>query len=761
MIYKKKKNNNILIKNNYNISDKFFNILINRGYDTDEKITSFLYPSFNMLLNPFLFNNMQFVVDKINEYITSGRNIFIYSCCDIDGACAVSMLYLTLRMKGATVSYCFDDKNLLQQFENSNHSYLLINIGCNSIFSEKADIINVNRYSTFFNKLTLNPKSNEENYPFKDLCLTGIVAKLIHGLCGIDYMKKFLDLIAIATISSKVPLVKENRIFVSKGLEFINCMKRPGIKGFDQYIQTSDDIKVNDLNKYISLFNAVKENGKIQDIVTLMTTADSSITMNLCNNFYVCHENYKNFQQNIFENCVSFLGNEKRKSLVLWDNNWNIYTLRYLSNRLSDKYNCPVVVLTYSNENQCYCGIAKSFNNINIFDILQNSVLYLKNFNGKNNFFNLQVDIENLDNFKSCFSSLCEELDDSLFERCIEYDSEIEISSITKELINEINLVEPCGVGNPKIKLLVNNISMKNVMVRGGRQEHFSSHIFDETGICDSICFNQKIPEYFDNLDIIGSVSLNKYNENEKISFNIESIKKSETVKNNVSSTTQYGIRTVDQPIEVLGLSAQKNTQFKNNGINTVRDLINYFPKKYLDFRVCKKVKDIGCQSELCSMIGTITKLKQGEKISYAMCVDEDEQTFMAAWFHQDYVLRLLTVGYKFIFCGPAKKNDTGFVQIYPKYFGSDISKYRTIIPEYKKIKGMSIEYLTEAINKALDLTANTDFLDKFIVDKFNLLSDYDATRKLHHPRNDFEIRDGQKRKVFNDLYNFNFILKS
>ena len=73
----------------------------------------------------------------------------------------------------------------------------------------------------------------------------------------------------------------------------------------------------------------------------------------------------------------------------------------------------------------------------------------------------------------------------------------------------------------------------------------------------------------------------------------------------------------------------------------------------------------------------------------------------------------------------------------------------------------MSTEYLTDAIDKALRLIPNTDFLTKDIVDEFNMLSDYDATCKLHHPLNDLDIRKGEKRKVFNSLWNFNFLLKS
>ena len=122
---------------------------------------------------------------------------------------------------------------------------------------------------------------------------------------------------------------------------------------------------------------------------------------------------------------------------------------------------------------------------------------------------------------------------------------------------------------------------------------------------------------------------------------------------------------------------------------------------------------------------------------------------------------KMVAEGGRYIFCGTASRTENGLVRMQPTYFGSNISKYQTIIPQYRKIPGMSSEFLINSIDKAIQLTANTDFLDRWIVDEFQMMSDYDATKKLHHPLNDFEIRDGQERKSFNDLFRFNFILKS
>ena len=104
MIYKQRKrnnNSNISVSNDFNISNTFKEILINRGYDTDLKINEFLNPNLSFLLDPFLFNNMGYLINKIEEYVSFKKKIIIYGDYDVDGTMATSSLFLALLNKGA------------------------------------------------------------------------------------------------------------------------------------------------------------------------------------------------------------------------------------------------------------------------------------------------------------------------------------------------------------------------------------------------------------------------------------------------------------------------------------------------------------------------------------------------------------------------------------------------------------------------------------------------------------------------------------
>lgn len=765
----------------FGLSPDFCSILFKKGLDNEQKIQEYLNPSFNNVFDPFLFRNMGYVVNRIKKAIQNKEGICIFGDYDVDGTLATASLLLTLKWLGAKVSYYIPNRHTdgyglnKDAIKAMTGISLIITVDCGITSIEEVeyakslgiDVIVTDHHNpkdVLPNCAIIDAKVPGETYPFKELCGTGVVAKIIHALCGIEYMKKFIDLIAIATVADLVPLVSENRIFVQKGLDFMNYMKRPGIQGLSKYAQGEEKVQSYHLGfRYGPMINACGRLGDATDVVKLMTTADPTTIETLSKKLYDYNEKRKEIEKNILEECLKKIGQASKKSIVLWGENWETGVIGIVASRLVEIYHCPVILLGYDSSKGLYVGSGRSIDGISLFNLLSNCSDVIFSFGGHDAAAGLKISPENLQIFSQKFDDECKKFSDDIFKEIVIYDLPIKINTITKKFFGELQRVQPTGLGNPNVKFLLKNVSIKNVIARGKNREHFSCTIFDETANCNAICFNNKIPESLDNIDMVISLTINNYKGKEEINCIIEKFKIDENISciNLASPVTQYGVRVIDSPLEILGISDKKIAQFNKSGIFSVQQLVNYLPKKYLDFRYPKKANEIYSQAELCSMIGTVIKLKQGPKISYAMCKDENNNLFMAAWFHQDYVLRLINVGYQYIFCGKAQRSESGLVQIYPMYFSYDINKYKTIIPEYKKIKGMSNEYLLESIDKALQLTANTDFLDKFIVDKFHLMSDYDATRVLHHPKNDFEIRDGQRRKVFNDLFKFNFILKS
>src|SRR5204863_9165533 len=70
------------------------------------------------------------------------------------------------------------------------------------------------------------------DYPFPELCGTGVVYRLGQALFGVDseIPKRHLDLVALATIADVVPLVDENRSLAIAGLRTLARTQKPGLQ---------------------------------------------------------------------------------------------------------------------------------------------------------------------------------------------------------------------------------------------------------------------------------------------------------------------------------------------------------------------------------------------------------------------------------------------------------------------------------------------------------------------------------------------------
>lgn len=752
-----------------NLNPIIADILNKRGI---KDANGFLHPSLNALLNPYLFSNMSEAIKKINIATNTNRPIILFSNPEVDGIFSATILYLGLRK---ICKKCFfyipnvhkEGYNLSEQIirniEKNTGKPLVITTGC-GISSYKPielakslgmDVIIIDSHQQKSLKpecCILDAHSIGETYPFKEISSSIIAIKLIQALMGNQFVNKFIDIAAISTIAGEFSLVEENRIVVSKGIDFIKHMKRPGIEA----LMRQDDISIGDISyKYIPMFKAGCACGLATDIMRLLISTDSQAAKTYADKLEESYKQYKETETNIYIQALNMVGESDKKSLVLFNDKWDINVLSSVSNKISEKYKKPCIL--FSTGTDGLIGVFKDGKNTNWYDSFSKckTTLSVETL-GSDIVINIKKD--ELEFFKKEFESICSSKTDK--EEKVICDVKLKMSDIDRKLYDAIESMQPFGIGNPSVKIMLSDISMKNVIIRAGK--HFSASIFDETGICDAICFNSVIPSSLDDLDMVITLGLNKYRGKEKIQCQIFSFMHNgkNLRKAPISLITNYGVRVVDQPIEVLGLNDRKVKQFLNAGIDSIQKLINYLPTKYNDFRYAKNSKDISIP-EVGSIIGIVNKVNVTPKITYAMCKDENGDTFMACWFHQEYVARMLTTGNKYIFCGKLSKSDRGMPQVFPMYFSMDINKYKTIIPEYKKITGMSSEYLIQSIDKALQLTPNTDFLDLDIVEKFHIMSDYDATIKLHHPKNDFEIRDGQRRKVFNELFEFNFILKS
>ena len=267
-------------------------LLLNRGIDTRKKVEKFLNTSENDLLDPFLFENMEKVVERIKVAKLKKEKIVIYGDYDVDGISGVAYLVIMLRKLGLNIDYYIPNRvhegfginrstlNFLKRRDTK--LFITVDISINSreeIMLLKKNGIDIivtdhHRQTTICDEmeiLTINPKISK-SYPNKYLSGAGVAFKVACAIYERFGMSKkilydYLDIVMIGTVADVVPMVNENRFIIKKGLNNIKKTKIKGLKYIINYLKINPkNITTSDIGFLIApIFNALGriDNSKI------------------------------------------------------------------------------------------------------------------------------------------------------------------------------------------------------------------------------------------------------------------------------------------------------------------------------------------------------------------------------------------------------------------------------------------------------------------------------------------------------------------
>ena len=202
-----------------------------------------------------------------------------------------------------------------------------------------------------------------------------------------------------------------------------------------------------------------------------------------------------------------------------------------------------------------------------------------------------------------------------------------------------------------------------------------------------------------------------------------------------------------------LGLQKKKIEQFNKKGIESVEDLINFYPRAYNDISP-KRVMTVK-EGDFAAAILSVKKINYYPNRTLVRCLDDEGRWVNITSFnsYQKFEYATYHVAGKLTFFN-------GFPQfVSPSYCEIHEEGKPMVMPVYSVIKGMATAYLRSSIEKALDVVKVGDYLDKEIKDKYNLLSRHDSYIKAHMPQTMDDVKMAQNRKVFDLLFHFNFLL--
>ncbi|MNX23848.1 Single-stranded-DNA-specific exonuclease RecJ [compost metagenome] len=468
-----------------NVEDFVATLLVQRGIETFDDAKRFFRPTLNDLHDPYLMKDMEKAVNRIEKAIENQENILVFGDYDVDGTTAVSLVSSYLKTYYPNVATYIPDRYAEGygvsfkgiDFADDNGFSLIIALDCgiksidHVAYAKERNIDFIicdhHRPGEFLPEAAavLDPKRNDCNYPYDELCGCGIGFKLIQALGAnrnqtIDDLIPYLDLVATAIAADIVPMTGENRVLAYFGLQVINADPRPGIKAMTHQLKK----KTLDITDVVFIIAPrINAAGRIKHgnhAVELLTEFDFEQAQQFASEIEAYNSERKDLDKLITKEALLQIEENQEKerfTSVVFQENWHKGVIGIVASRLIETYYRPTLVFTKSGDK--YAASARSVKGFDVYNALEACSEHLEQFGGHMYAAGMTLKEENYQNFKNAFEKVVQETihPDMLIPE-IAIDAEIDFANITPKLSRILKQFEPFGPQNMTPVFLTKNV---------------------------------------------------------------------------------------------------------------------------------------------------------------------------------------------------------------------------------------------------------------------------------------------------------------
>ena len=465
-------------------------MLLERGIRTAQQARHFFRPPLTELHDPFLMNDMQRAVDRLNQAMGRKERIMVYGDYDVDGCTAVALVYKFLRQFYSNVDYYIPDRydegygisRKGVEYASLTGVGLIIVLDCGIKAIEEIayakelgiDFIICDHHvpdPVLPDAVAiLNPKRRDNRYPYTDLSGCGVGFKFMQAFAlnnGIEFNKlnQLLDLCAVSIASDIVPVTGENRILAYHGLRCLNSNPGIGLQAIIEVCGLADrELTMNDI--IFKIGPRINASGRMQngkEAVELLVEKDYAAAL------------------------------EKARRINLYNEAWHKGVIGIVASRLTEQYYRPAVVLTRSEG--MATGSARSVSGFDVYKAVQSCADLLENFGGHTYAAGLTLPVENVEEFTRRFEAyVAEHILDEQTEATLDIEAELDFRDVTFRFYQQLRRFAPFGPGNPKPLFCTKKVydyGTSKVVGRG--QEHIKLELVDNksNNIMNGIAFGQ------------------------------------------------------------------------------------------------------------------------------------------------------------------------------------------------------------------------------------------------------------------------------
>ena len=542
------------------LSPVLCSLLVKRGINSVAEARNFFRPKLSHLHNPFLMNDMDVAVARLNKALGKKERILVYGDYDVDGTTAVALVYKFLQQFSSNIDYYIPDRNedgygiskRGVDYAHSTDVKLIIVLDCGIKAIEEIayakslgiDFIVCDHHMPDEQLpcavAILNPKLEGSTYPYPHLSGCGVGFKFMQAFAmdnGIpaDQLYPLLDLVAVSIASDLVPIMGENRILAFHGIKQLNHSPSTGLKAIINVCGLNDkEININDI--IFKIGPRINASGRVQQgkvAVDLLIENNLRAALEMSYQINEMNEARKELDKSmteeanrIVEGLESF---DERRAIVIFNPDWHRGVIGIVASRLTEVYHRPAVVITCTGE--MATGSARSVTGFDVYKAMESCRDLLDNFGGHTYAAGFSLKVENIEAFAKRFEDFV--TDNILPEQTapvIEIDAELEFQQITRRFFNDLKKFAPHGPENSKPLFCTRNVcDYGTSKVVGRRQEHIKLELVDNKSntILNGIAFGQsrqaKYIKSKQSFDICYTLEENAYKHGE-VQLQIESI---------------------------------------------------------------------------------------------------------------------------------------------------------------------------------------------------------------------------------------------
>lgn len=507
-----------------NIHPALGRLLLKRGIKTATEARRFFRPQLSDLHDPFLMNDMQVAVDRLNQALGRKEHIMVYGDYDVDGCTAVALVYKFLSQFYSNIDFYIPDryeegygisrKGIDFAAEMGVKLIIVLDCGIKAVEEvayarEKGIDFIICDHHVPDDELPpavaiLNPKRHDNRYPYTHLSGCGVGFKFMQAFAtsnGIEFNKlsSLLDLCAVSIASDIVPIMGENRILACQGLRCLNTNPSIGLRAIVEVCGLSErELSMSDI--IFKIGPRINASGRMQngkEAVELLVEKDYQAALEKAGCINLYNEARKDLDKQMtdeaFKQVEQLPGLDDRRSVVIYNESWHKGVIGIVASRLTEQYYRPAVVLTRSDG--VATGSARSVSGFDVYKAVQSCSDLLENFGGHTYAAGLSMKVENVPKFAERFEAYVQKhIMDTQTEATLAIDAYLDFKDVTFKFYQQLKRFAPFGPQNERPVFCTRRVydyGTSKVVGRG--QEHIKLELVDNksNNVMNGIAFGQ------------------------------------------------------------------------------------------------------------------------------------------------------------------------------------------------------------------------------------------------------------------------------